>query len=68
LEKKLKEINLSEIRKATLCGLSINSKEDYLNDQKCLFILWTENESFFCGVDNMEQNNRMFYIVLLYYI
>lgn len=58
LEKKLKEIPLSEIRKATLCGVNINLKDDYLNDQKCLFILWTETEAFFCGVDNMEQNNR----------
>ncbi len=58
LEKKLNELNLSDIRKATLCGLNINSKDDYLNDQKCLFILWTDNQSFFCGIDNSEQNNR----------
>ena len=57
LEKKLMEVQLANVEKASLCG--INSNDDYINDQKCLFILRTAEVIFYCGLGNTDQNNTM---------
>lgn len=59
LEKKLQEILLTDIKKANLCGLSMNSKDELINGQKCLFILSTMYEVYYCGMGNADQNSTM---------
>lgn len=64
LEKEIKQIPLESIKKANLCGLSISQAtsskdEHFINEQKCLFVLVTESEVFYCGMGNADQNSTM---------
>ena len=58
LEKRLKEIPIGSIVKATLSGVNI-VREDAVNDRKCLFVLRTENEIYYCGKGNEDPNTAM---------
>jgi hypothetical protein len=60
LKTELKKLLLVDIRRANLCGISaINNYEELSNEQKCLFILTTEHEIFYCGMGNTDQNSTM---------
>lgn len=59
LEKNLKNIPLSSIKKALICGLRPDSVEEFINGQKCLFMLITENDTYYCGMDGSETQNTM---------
>ncbi len=59
LENKLKEIPLNTIKNSSLCGLDIQNKDDIINDQKCLYILRTDNEVYYCGIGSQDQNSPM---------
>jgi len=58
LEKKLREIPLDSIVNASLSGMSLN-REDSGDSNKCLFILKTDNEIFYCGNGKEDQNSTM---------
>ena len=57
LEKKLAEINLANIEKASLCG--IYSNDVFINDQKSLFILRTTEAVYYGGMGNTDHGNTM---------
>ena len=59
LEKKLKTIELENIKKANLCGVLPNAKDECINDQKCLFILRTDNDDYYCGLGGTNSNSTM---------
>ena len=53
----LKEIPLMSIKKAIQCGLNMSGETESLSGQKCLFLLKTEAETYFCGMDAEIQNS-----------
>lgn len=69
LEKVIRQILLTDIRKANLYGLSAfgSSKDaaaaavaaENANEQKCLFMITTDKEIYYCGMDNADQNSTM---------
>lgn len=59
LEKKLKTIELENIKKANLCGVLPNAKDECINDQKCLFIIRTDNDDYYCGLGGNNSNSTM---------
>lgn len=48
-EVKLKEIQIDQIKSASSADLD----DKFINDQKCLFIIKTNDETFFCGDGSM---------------
>ena len=58
LEKRLKEIAIGSIVKATLSGVN-KLRDDAANERKCLFVLRTENEIYYCGKGNEDHNTVM---------
>ncbi len=58
MEKKLKEIPLNSIVNVSLTGINLN-REDSGDANKCLFMLKTENEVFYCGNGKEDQNSTM---------
>ncbi len=58
LERKLKEIPLNSIVNVVLTGMNL-SREDSGDENKCLFMLKTENEIFYCGNGKEDQNSTM---------
>jgi hypothetical protein len=59
LEEKLKEILLSNIKRVIQCGLTSYSMNECINNQKCLYMLCTDEEAFFCGMANADLNQTM---------
>ncbi len=59
LERLIQEIPLNVIKKASLCGLNMSNREDFINDQKCLFTLKTDIEVYYCGMGSSDPNVTM---------
>lgn len=59
LEKHLKELPLASIRTANICGMNPQIIEEFVNDQKCLFTLVTDDETYYCGMDSSDSSNTM---------
>ena len=59
LEKHLKEIPLATIKTANICGMNPHIIEEFINDQKCLFTLVTDDETYYCGMDGSDSSNTM---------
>ena len=57
LEKKLKEIPLYSIVGAVLTGMDL-VREDSVDEKKCLFMLKTVNEIFYCGNGKEDRNSN----------
>ena len=49
-EVKLEEIQIDQIKSAS----SIDSNDQFINDQKCIFIIVTNKDSYFCGDGNLS--------------
>ena len=59
LEKKLMEIELTSVRRAYLCGVSMLDPENANNVKNCLFVIRTDTEAFYCGMGNADPNSTM---------
>jgi hypothetical protein len=57
LERKLKEIPLYSIVSAVLTGMD-SVREDSVDEKKCLFMLKTVNEIFYCGNGKEDRNSK----------
>jgi hypothetical protein len=64
----IKEIHLVSIKNAKMCELNGGPTEiepltlansQYINNQKCLFKLVTDDEVYFCGMDASDTKNTM---------
>ena len=42
-----------------ICGLRPDATEEFINGQKCLFMLITDNDTYYCGMDSADTNNTM---------
>jgi hypothetical protein len=56
MENQLKLIPLENIKNATLCSINKNNNDNQYYSQKCIFLLKTDKETYYCGTREHDEN------------